>query len=167
MTPVHVLGASAVAAVVVLHLRLESLALLQAPAGIRPHAWQPRIPRTAFLQDSQGRQNAPCKQTNLCLDEEKDRDFLNFINIWCSWSSLILSHPLCFQSGCNSDSCASSLLTCESYQVNIHLRLRATVDYTWGDLHHSSETQINFSWNDIIDAVFLLCKCWAYKSGIW
>lgn len=167
VTPVHVLGASAVAGLVVSHPRLESLAFLQAPAGIRPQPRQPCIPCAAFLQDFQGRQNALCKQTNLCLDEEKDRDFLNFISTLCSWSSLIPSHPLCFQSSCNSDSCASSLPTCESYQVNIQLKLRATVDYTWADLHHSNETQINSSWNDITDAVFLLCKRLAYKSVIW
>jgi len=81
VTPVHLLGASVVAGVVVSHTGLDSPAFLQAPAGIQ---WQPRIPHAAFLQDSQGRQNALCKQTNLCLDEEKDRDFLNFISTRCS-----------------------------------------------------------------------------------
>lgn len=117
--------------------------------------------------NSQGRQHALWKQINPCLDEEKDRGFLNFISTRCSWSSLIPSHPLCFQSSCNSDSCPSPLPTFENYQVNIQLKLRATVDYAWTGLHHSNKTKISFSWNDIIDAVFLLRKGQAYRSVIW
>lgn len=74
VTPVHVLSASVTGGCVAQE-REPGFS-----AGILSQSWQPHVPWAAFLVQ----QSALCKQTNLCLNEEKDRDFLNFISTW--WS---------------------------------------------------------------------------------
>lgn len=83
VTPVHVLSTSVMVGWLCGTHTWKEWLFCRRQQGSSHSSGSP-CPLAAFLEIlCVKKQNAVCKQTNLCLDEEKDRDFLIFISTRC------------------------------------------------------------------------------------